>query len=425
MGDDSKAFDAAEAYLREEGSEPCPESRTVSLVTGLRALLSRSPGPGEKVALADRARLIRQCSGELTRRGLDGPSLIRYGLAEEVLGPLIAALLLQAAFGAGDAVEGIAAASWCTALGIETPGPRFPWPTAEEASKRFEELVVPAIPRLLRWVCWASLDEIISLKSPDAGRLGGSRDAEVAEQYRWLVDHFSSTYYHQWETSSLHCGLRLLDGDLLPPCAASLMEDRCVDRGGLLEEIAKRAVYRTSQEPTVVYASSYPALEESVKDEVTRQALLMLHEGRHLEAAAVFEFGTRQLPDDADVRNNLGFCLIPVDPVQALRHLEKASGMGYRPAVTNAYNMMCCLIATGRPDDALVVASRVWTAVSADQERALLWERCDDTNWQLLLTDDAAAEVALLAGQAARAAGLLDQANVWRRRSADRRPSAA
>jgi hypothetical protein len=401
----------------------------VSLVTGLRALLSRSAGPGEKVALADRARLIRQYSDELTRRGLDGFSLIRYGLAPEVLGPLIAALALQAAFGAGDAVEGIEATSWCIALGIEEPGPRFAWPTAEEASKRFEELIIPAIPRLLRWVSWASLDEIIRLTLPDASRLAGtpaiSGAVEVTKQYRWLVDHFSSTYYHQWETPSLHCGLRLLDGDLLPPCAASLIADRYVDRGGLLEEIAKRAVYRTSQEPTAVYANSYPALEESVKDGITRQALLMLHGRRYQEAAAVFEFGTRQLPDDADVRNNLGFCLIPVDPAQALQHLEMASGMGYRPAVTNAYNMMCCHMAAGRPDDALMVASRLWTAVSADQERALLWERCDDGNWQLLSTDDAAAEVAWLAGQAARAAGLLDQANVWRRRSADRRRSAA
>jgi hypothetical protein len=402
----------------------------VSLVTGLRALLSRGAGPGEQVALADRARLIRQCSNELTRRGLDGLSLIRYGLAQEVLGPVIAALALQVVFAAGDAVEGIEVTSWSITLGIETPGSRFAWPTAEEASKRFEELIIPAIPRLLRWVSWASLDEIISLTSPDASRLAEappaiSGAAEVGEEYRWLVDHFSTTYYPQWDTSSLHRGLRLLDGDLLPPCAASLMADRHVDRGQLLEEVAKRAVYRTSQEPTVVYAGRLPALEGSVRDEMTRQALLMLHERRYREAAAVFEFGTRQLPGDADVRNNLGFCLIPVDPVQALQHLEMAAGMGYRPTATNAHNIMCCHMAAGQPDDALAVASRVWTAVSADRVRALLWERRGDGNWQLLSTDDAAAEIAWLAGQAARAAGLLDQANAWRRWSQDRRQNAA
>ena len=48
----------------------------------------------------------------------------------------------------------------------------------------------------------------------------------------------------------------------------------------------------------------------------------LLKQGRYREAAAVFEFGVQQRPEDAEVRNNLGFCLIPVEPREALGHLD-------------------------------------------------------------------------------------------------------
>lgn len=100
--------------------------------------------------------------------------------------------------------------------------------------------------------------------------------------------------------------------------------------------------------------------------------------------------------------------------------------MGYRPAVVNVYNVMCCYLAADRPNDALTLASRAWTEVSTTQEHALLWEQpVDNDDWRLLSTDDAAAEVAWLAGRVAQATGLLDDASSWRQRSADRRPGEA
>ena len=75
-------------------------------------------------------------------------------------------------------------------------------------------------------------------------------------------------------------------------------------------KISKEAVTRRGFAQRTVYADNSPNPVESLVDEMSRHAIKLLRQGRCKEAAAVFEFGVQQRPEDPAVRNNLGFCLI-------------------------------------------------------------------------------------------------------------------
>jgi tetratricopeptide (TPR) repeat protein len=225
----------------------------------------------------------------------------------------------------------------------------------------------------------------------------------LREQYRWAVDHFAKTFYRDWNTESLHYELRWLDGDILAPCPDELMHDRKIPRNQITEEIARRVVYkRGNVDPG-----------ESLADEMTRHAEKLLRQGRYREAAAVFEFGIQQRPENASVRNNLGFCLIPVEPREALSHLRSAANMGYEPSATNAYNQMCCYVAVGRSRAALNIADSEYKKPEGKQTGAFLW-RSHEGQWDLFETESSFKEIAVFAAEIARTEGWKDQEDFWK-----------
>jgi hypothetical protein len=298
--------------------------------------------------------------------------------------------------------------AWCAALGIDQPVPSKNEPSMSEIADRFTEVILPAILRIKQWVGSASLDELIDLAppkpndlAPDAAAPEGER--VLYEQYRWIVDHFAQTFYRDWETNSLHNELRWLDGDIVSPCNDELMNDRMVPRQELVEEIARRAVYR----PGV------PGVGDSIAAEMTRHAISLLHQGRYREAVAVFEFGVTQRPGDPEIRNNLGFCMIPVDPSAALEHLKMAANMGYCSTATNAYNQMCCYWALGRSRAALNIAAAEWPKANSESRDSLLWRLTTRDEWELYDAIDPGSAIAGFAAEIAYREGWQEQGELW------------
>lgn len=415
--DHERAFDAVESYLSETDREPSAKWRTASLVTAIHGLIRRGPEFGRPTPEA-RQHMIRRAAAELTARGLDALSLIRYGMPHEVTAPVTSALLLKLMFGDSIAFAGVDAVPWCAALGIESLEPFTGENSFQETVDQFAKIIVPAMPRIRQWVSSASLDEIIELVPPRRGVLGTSAVAIAGERelrnlYRWAVDHFAKTFYKDWATTSLHNEFRWLDGDMVSPCPAELMRDRSVLKKDLSEEIARRAVYQTPA----------PDAGSSVVDEMTRHAGSLLRQGRYKEAAAVFEFGVRQRPDDPDIKNNLGFCMIPVNPRVALDHLKMAANIGYRSTATNSYNQMCCYVNLGRPQAALNIAEFEWHRISSKIEQVeamLLWRLSDSGEWELTDHDDVAKAIAAFAADIARREGWTEQEEFWRATEATR-----
>ncbi|RBQ21874.1 hypothetical protein DP939_04155 [Spongiactinospora rosea] len=360
---------------------------------------------------------------ELSARGLDALSLARYGMRSEVAEIVIGILMIKAVYQGEtedlpgtEELPGVDIARWHAALGVPPLQPASPLPRGFTWLAYSKEQIFPSISRIHRWIEAVPLDDLVSLAPPRNGELpssaGETADHGLIEHYTWAVDHFATTFYTEWRTKSLHLALRWLDGDAVPPCPDELMHDRPISRGEIEAEIAKRAVYG---EPET--GSSEPSLVH----EMTRHADGLLRQGRHREAAAVFEFGTRHRPDDPTLRNNLGFCLIPEDPREALRHLQAAGDMGYKAPLTNAYNQMCCFAGIGRSRAALNVAESAWNLpVTHHTPGGHLWRRKDEGGWELFDCDDTRSSLAGLAASIAAEEGWGDEEATWRSRSADR-----
>lgn len=417
--DGIKAFDAVETYLCEGTRNPSAAWRTVSLVTALLGLITRGP---EFETPTPEARLdaFRAAADELSRRGLDALALVRYGMTREVAAPVIGALAVRLIFGEGASMESMDVQGWCAALGLQGLPSASPRPNVNEIGRLFEEWILPAIPNIYRWIGTASLDDLINLTPPARDSLELSSDTEpldrdLREQYRWAVEHFAKTFYGDWQTSSLHYELKWLDGEVLPPCPNELMNDRKVPREKIAEEIARRVVYDVDK-----YDPG-----ESLVSEMTRHAISLLRQDRCNDAAAVFEFGVLQRPDDADIRNNLGFCLIPVDPRKALDALKCAANMSYEPSSTNSYNQICCYISIGRPRAALNVADEEWRKEDSKGHSAVLWRRRSDGTWELFDSEDSLTSIAHLCVEIARDEGWADQERTWKTRCESTKPEAS
>jgi hypothetical protein len=410
---DAKPFDAGESYLCEPDGEPSAKWRTVSLITALYRLIGR--GPEAMQATTElRSGTIATAAAQLTARGLDAVALVRYGMSQEVVALISSALTFKLILGEDSAIEGVDLQAWCAALGVDLPESPQAKPTVYELVDRFTDVLIPAFSRIKQWVDSASLEDIINLAPPLPGELtitatSSASDRALREQYRWIVDHFAQTFYRDWATSSLHNELKWLDGDIVAPCSGELMDDRIVPRQELVEEIARRAVYGTDT----------PGPGDSIAAEMTRHAIILLRHGRHREAAAVFEFGVTQRPDDPEIQNNLGFCLIPIDPKVALEHLKAASNMGYPRTTTNSYNQMCCYWALGRPRAALNIASAEWSKLSAAPEPSLLWRPSVQGDWELH-EDDPGPSIATLAANIARHEGWPEEEEYWHKKGEPR-----
>jgi hypothetical protein len=219
-------------------------------------------------------------------------------------------------------------------------------------------------------------------------------DSETLHEYRWIVDRFAITHLHEWTTPSLHREYSWKQGTRPPPCAESLMSDRVVVDRDLNDEIAHRAV--TANSATLIGAPA--GLSTTLLAKLRSSAIEFLRASRPREAAALFEFAISESPRDAELVNNLGFRLIPLDPRRALAKLEEANRLGYPISEINLYNRALRRLLMGEYQTALDMIQSFWD--QAQGEPAFLW-RPDAQGLQLRSVQDSRDELAYLARRAA------------------------
>jgi hypothetical protein len=416
--DDARPFDATESYLCDAPESAMGKWHTTSLVTALKGILNRQPRFVHG-SPAGRVSAFRAAADELTRRGLDASSLVRYGMWDVVASSILNALAQSTVAGQTrpGGVSSTTADVWWTALDLPERPTLPDTPAPAQIQTLLREIIAPSLPRIMGWISTAPIDSLLEM-TPPSGTLPDYPDdsfpEELQARYAWAVDHFSSTFYSEWSTSSLHYAYRWLSGHEIPPCNPDLMCDRRIESDKLNAEIARRAATRKPR------PDQRPMIDTLLANEMVEYAISLLKVKRFNEAAAIFEFAASQKPYDGYFQNNLGFCLIPSDPQRALVHLRVAAEMNYpRPAV-NVYNQMCCHIGLRRIREALALAGNTWTDIqSVRPHGATLWKREEASgDWVIFYTEDDRMSVAELAIALAHEEGRPKDETSWRERQA-------
>ncbi|MEV7966091.1 hypothetical protein AB0O34_08915 [Sphaerisporangium sp. NPDC088356] len=418
MDEESPPFDARQDRMCEDQAGPRAAWKTSSLIGELQdVLLQRFHSNQEK--RAEYLRRFDAASRELTRRGLDAESLVRYGMMSEVLGPMLALLLVSHILPRRDSGKdlrdnGVDIEGWRLLLNI-------PDNQAAHTFSQTHEVVVQVsgkiFPPLLNWVRNADLDSLFQLTLPDSEEFwaparAASDEGSLRHQYRWLVERFTESYLNQWSLPSLHLEYRWQQ-DIDPiSFPAEIMKDRVLPMQKLAAEIAYQAVVNSSA------LSETPAV--SFMGELQDHASTLLQEGKYSDAAALFRFAVLQWPNDAKARNNLGFCLLPEDAAGAQEPLNSAARMGYEPYAINAYNRMCCYLKLHQPRTALAIAKEYWTERPDELDtEGLLWEMTPDGDLNLATSALVRLTMAQLVISVARLHGWSDEEQVWTKRAVD------
>lgn len=413
--------------------QPSPKVdwRLSSLVTTLRASLLQDQEGAMPTNHTLRDEAVREIVNELTRRGLDGDSLLRYGLGPELVWAVLS-LLLPRRFPASAVVWDLDptgsiedkilsgdhcqyADVWEIILGAKklTDEDSNELPTGDEIVQFVASISMNLIP----WILSAPLGDLIALRPPSPGQLveyGAITwipEISVMEEYRWAVERFATTHLNDWSTSSLHLEYRWHHGRHPAPCAPDLMSDRPISIAALQAEISQRATSKSTNE----IKFGPVGMETALSTKMHSRALELLHQGRHRDAATLYKFALSQNPEDAHAANNLGFCLIPDDPGSALRHLSIAGNLGYSFPEINLYNRSICHFLLGDYHAALSLLAQEWDNVTVGT-RAIVWSP-SSPGIKLCETDDLRRKIAQLARISASKLGNTAEEAKWISRS--------
>lgn len=242
-------FDARRSMLLDRSSPP-EAWRPCSLVTALRAALGTEP---DAIAIrgASRDRALRSVIAELTSRGLDADSLVRFGMGPEIVMAVLETVkpdwltldrdeqpLAQLSAGAGhrgaggESTADPQAIAWRSlvadgeqelVLGLDIT-PQTTVPQIHAFVSKLVKIVLP-------WIFNAPLDNIVALTPPTPEEAAAYDRApmppeNVLNEYRWAVERFSSTHLNEWSTSSLHLEYLWTKQRHPAPCCSEMMEDR-------------------------------------------------------------------------------------------------------------------------------------------------------------------------------------------------------
>lgn len=377
----------------------------------------------------------------LESAGIDSATFIRYGLGDRLERAIITGVLVACAvrasakgiLGDTDIVEQTAdlesfADEWAhcyqnlkhfevtRSVPID-PGMRHPFPPdpdepPPEDATEVEPLPVRTVQRLLddaavahvrAWVQQADLRSLLAWAPQATAVPVDPLDKSLIDTYRWLAERMTVTYPAQWATSSLHLEWTWINGERSAPFNCLALEARSVDLAPLNAEIAQRAVRAGKPDAGLTL------------DQVANQALQLLEAGNRQAAAGLFEAICSRQPESAEAQNNLGFCLLPDQPAEAVQYLALARRLGYENTAINALNRMQAHMMAGQHRTALGIAQEIWGGWERHAPRgaAFLW-RLPKEPVPIRVTD-ARAAVLWLAATASRQVG--DQsADIWAER---------
>lgn len=449
----TRPFDAREGYLGDR-DRPRDVRSAASLIHELQVLLFEHP------ALApdplEREYEIRASFDELARRGVDVEAIVRYGLQDQiVLG--IAMLATLPEFGikmdgelphVGKEWHELMLASYAVdkrrhvdrmidydalmrrmrnvAASLDVLPPLNAPGTASSTERSGDDAILITyalagrfITRLISWVQTADINEVLTWQAPEARRFVnepvqiGPSPAAV-EHGRWLFDRFSKTYLADWDESSLRHEWRYL----LARCPGAAPAEVMRERQTRAEEVSA-CLADLSSTPT----TSPPGVPSDTADTVAlykfvHLAAKSLNEGRRQEAIALYRGLAQLRPDDPDITNNYGFCLLVDDPESATQWLERAAALREgRIDSTNVANRVYAAVLLGDHERAVELAEGLYEASqTATFQHAYLWVAGTDGP-ELGEEVDPVHYVAKLAVTAAEALDRSDLVKLWQDRA--------
>lgn len=356
--------------------------------------------PLTAVDLQTREEVVRSIFRQLADLGLDGESLVRYGMAPRAALPLLAKLV------GGVEDPAVDLASWRSVLSIQAAVLDADPDTATDA-------LMASVQRIDSWVIAAPLGDVLNFTPPSATSLSryvidNQSRTGISLPYIWLWLRCTQDDLTRWPTEALHLEYRWQNDLEEAPFPAEVLAHDGPDATVLNEQIAFRA--STSSDSDDAEDSLFWQLQETAVSFLSRE--------RYDEASALFEFHSKHHPKDARSLNNLGFCKLPVDPATSLDLLERAESAGYSPLLINVYNQCCCLIRLNRLAEALDRAEFFWQRESEpDQVRSgYIWVEQTD-GWDLVAHDLIDEALARLMIDTAQALGRDDRAARWETRA--------
>lgn len=384
------------------------------LLLAARALLERPPEQGE--SLDDRAAGVRAIARQLDTHGVDGLSLIRFGMGQLFAGPVlgsVAASVFLSMHGEqlDEDAQPINVAGWRSALGVE-----------EGLAKPddLSALLGHAASMIGAWIVSAPFDSLVRLEPVPKEALAAWATAvdestrAAAEVYVWLVDRSIEADVEKWSTSSLKLEYRYsVLGEALEAPEAFLAISS-TEPNGLAHALAARVI----REETDHHQAEWAALLSAVQ----KQAKGLLRQGRCAEAAALFDFLVGRNPGDPALRNNLAFCLVTSNPADATEHLRDAQRMGFEPKSLLLYNRACCATTEALKREVLFDANRHWVAdLEPVPVGAFIWRRIGGEYFPGDVFD-VRIDLARAAAGLAFELGELDRAQVWGTRLLELQP---
>ncbi|MBN9375635.1 MAG: hypothetical protein J0I40_09640 [Cellulomonas sp.] len=372
--------------------------------------------PDDGVAAWDaRTAFVRTIGLALDRRGLDGDSLIRHGLADlfqaPILGSVAVSLLSEAQVPGLDRLEvdpDLNVQGWRDAMKLQ--GPRV----------NFSEAMSHALYLTQGWVTFAPLETLVRMQpvaSEELDQWARSVDESsraAAATYRWAVLRLVEPNLENWDSTSLRKEYRhtvmAVDAEL----PASLIAEASLDKDELAHAVARKSL--TEDEVRV------QAGWNDVREAVVKQAKMLLRQGRCAEAAALFEFLLGQAPADSWLRNNFAFCLITTRPGDAYVFLRDAQRLSYKPISLLLYNRACCAGTETQKREVLFDANRHWLEdLESVPVPAFIWRRPANApyDFQTAETLDVRADLGIIAASLATELGEMDRADIWQKRVAE------
>ncbi|MGC9667936.1 tetratricopeptide repeat protein [Planosporangium sp. 12N6] len=325
----ARPFDAGEIRLR-DGDRPTDNRHTVSLISELAEHLRTPPELADD--REERAYLIRASIDELEKRGFDRSDLLAGAariVATTMVSAIAALLFLEAS--EQESEKGKLNPAWDKIRHAWAPQEegQAPWGTLDRILA--PELVL----KLVAWNLSRTAEQLIEWQAPPIDFLNvplRSASLSSTERGTWLFDRFTKTYFAEWSIYSLDLEWEYLHS-ATPGCGdASQMSLRRIDVNALAKELADRSVQRRKGEKEEDSRSIDPT-------DFIPIAVDHLRAGRYEAAVALFEGVHKLRPTDPVVLNNLGFCLIPVDPDRAITALEESARLAPNPRALTYANL--------------------------------------------------------------------------------------
>jgi hypothetical protein len=274
------------------------------------------------------------------------------------------------------------------------------------------------------WVRTASREDLIAWTPPsnpeEVLTLGAietvTRDDKAT--FRWMVDRFTKTYPSDWAKESLYREWRYLHAELVPPCSSKEMSQRKIAERDVEKAIAGRVASQQNEGSSDDEEEDKPPETPGLSiNQLTSAAVEFLHAGRRNAAAALFEAAKRKRPNDPDVRNNYGFCILPDNPEAGMQEVHAAGELGFVHRGVTLANRMYGLFLLGRFASALEAAERLFHEEDADHD-AYLWDWRKEPENTTVVHVTPRTYGARFALDIAEAAGDASQAGVWAGRAA-------